>query len=66
MRKEALDILIKKKSVIIECRMIEDGMLFGYCKWDGKKLISMDGDNYYLDWVVEKYEYEGKEMTIWI
>ena len=26
-----------------------DGILFGYVGWDGKKLISLDGDNYYLE-----------------
>jgi hypothetical protein len=42
-------------------------MLFGYAIWDGKELISGDGDNYYLGDVVERYEWNGDmDLTIWI
>lgn len=32
-------------------------MLFGYCQWDGKRLIPLDGDDYRMDECVMKYEY---------
>lgn len=43
-------------------------MLFGYCHWTGKNLISGDGDNYYLDDEISKYEFdkEKNELTYWI
>lgn len=45
----------------------EEDMLFGYVIWDGKELISGDGDNYYLGDVVERYEWNGDmDLTIWI
>lgn len=30
--------------------------LFGYCEWDGEKLISHDGDSYELDDEIVKWE----------
>lgn len=45
----------------------EDNMLFGYCAWDGKNLISLDGDSYYLDEEIVKYEYDAVgNLTYWI
>ena len=48
----------------------EDDMLFGYCRWDGNELISLDGDSYYLNDVIENYEWrytdEGDYLTVWI
>lgn len=45
----------------------EEDMLFGFAIWDGKELISGDGDNYYLKDVVERYEWENENyLTIWI
>ena len=41
-------------------------MLFGYCYWDGKELISGDGDNYYLNDIIERYQCDGKHLTVWI
>ena len=43
-------------------------MLFGYCRWDGKNLISSDGDSYHLDEEVKGYEYNGLDnsLTYWI
>lgn len=67
------DLLPKDKKVKVEYRCnapkIDDDedMLFGYAIWDGKELISGDGDNYYLGDVVEKYEWESDmDLTIWI
>jgi hypothetical protein len=44
-----------------------DDTLFGYCHWTGTELISGDGDNYYLDEVVLKYEFDEdkKHFTYW-
>ena len=36
---------------------IEQGLLVGYCSWDGDKLIPADGDYYSVDEVISKYEY---------
>lgn len=44
----------------------EDDMLFGYCRWDGNELISLDGDNYYLNDVIERYQCDGEHLTVWI
>lgn len=43
-----------------------DGMLFGYVAWDGEKLISLDGDIYYLDEYVTKYEWANGQLVYWI
>lgn len=45
-----------------------DDMLFGYCHWTGTELISGDGDNYYLDEEISKYELdeENHKLTYWI
>ena len=45
----------------------EEDMYFGFCYWDGKELISGDGDNYYLNDVIENFEWDGDtELTVWI
>ena len=44
----------------------EDDTLFGYCYWDGKELISGEGDNYYLNDIIERYQCDGKHLTVWI
>lgn len=45
-----------------------DDMLFGYCHWTGSELVSGDGDSYYLDEEVVKYEFdeENGRLTYWI
>lgn len=45
-----------------------EDMLFGYCHWTGAQLVSGDGDNYYLDEEISKYEFnvETGELTYWI
>ena len=70
------DLLPANKNVSIEYRCNapkrddEEDMLFGYCHWDGNELISGDGDNYYLNDVIENYEWrytdEGDYLTVWI
>lgn len=42
-------------------------ILFGYCAWDGTKLISLDGDFYSLDEEIYKYEWqEDYGLVYWI
>ena len=43
-------------------------MLFGYCHWTGEVLESGDGDSYYLEEEISKYEYdaENNKLTYWI
>ena len=43
-------------------------MLFGHCHWTGTELISGDGDNYYLDDEISKYEFdkENQKLVYWI
>ena len=67
------DLLTKGKPLHIMYRCnspledMEEDMLFGYCEWDGEKLESGDGDNYYLNDVIEKYEFEdGYGLIVWI
>lgn len=45
-----------------------EDMLFGYCHWTGTELVSGDGDNYYLNEEISKYEFdeEKRELTYWI
>lgn len=45
----------------------EEDMLFGYATWNGKKLISNDGDNYYLRDRVYAHEWiDSHHLTVWI
>ena len=44
----------------------EEDMLFGFAIWDGEILESGDGDNYYLNDVIEHYQCDGKHLTVWI
>lgn len=64
------DILPGRPINEIVYRMRGDGVedeLFGYCAWDGNRLISLDGDSYYLDEEILEYKYndDGK-LTVWI
>ena len=45
-----------------------EDMLFGYCHWTGVTLVSGDGDNYYLDDEVVKFEFDedNRELIYWI
>lgn len=44
-----------------------DGMLFGRCAWDGERLISLDGDDYYLYDEVYRYEWsDDGSLTYWV
>ena len=42
-------------------------MFFGFCSWDGKSLIPLDGDSYYLDEHIQGYEFDGDDyLVVWI
>lgn len=48
------DILTEKpiNCIMVRCNSPvpdEEDTLFGYCQWDGKELVSLNGDSYYLD-----------------
>lgn len=45
-----------------------DDMLFGYCHWTGTNLVSADGDNYYLNEEIVKYEFdeENRKLIYWV
>lgn len=67
------DLLVNNKPVDIMYRCnspfedMESDMLYGYCRWTGKELESVDGDSYYLNDVVEKYEYDDDgTLVVWI
>lgn len=44
----------------------EEDMLYGYCKYENGELISLDGDNYYLNDEIFDWEYNGEILTVWI
>lgn len=64
------DILPKTPINEITYRMRNDAGeddLFGYCAWDGKQLISLDGDSYFLDEEILEYKYrEDGTLIVWI
>ena len=65
------DLLVNNKPMEIKYRINspvdeEGDMLFGYCRWTGSELESGDGDSYYLDDEIERYEINGTEITVWI
>ena len=41
----------------------QEDMLFGYCRWDGEHLISIDNDTYYLQEKVTKYHFYHDQGT---
>lgn len=44
---------------------IEDGILVGYCWWDGDDLIPLDGDYYSLDAEIERFEFESEDSLVY-
>ena len=44
----------------------EEDMLVGFAIWNGETLESGDGDNYYLNDIIERYQCDGKHLTVWI
>lgn len=43
-----------------------EDILFGFCSWDCRSLISLDGDYYSINEVVVKYEWDGDVLVYWI
>lgn len=45
----------------------EEDMLFGYCSLQDGKLVSLDGDNYYLSETITEYHWESEnDLIVWI
>ena len=44
----------------------KDGIWLGGCAWDGEKLISLDGDDYYLDDEIYQYRWDDGQLIYWI
>ena len=49
----------------------EEDMLMGYCRYEDGKLVSLDGDSYYLEDFIVKHEMDtdskGNEyLVVWI
>ena len=45
----------------------EKDTLYGYCAWDGKKIISLDGDDYDEDEKIVRYEINDDDsLTVWV
>lgn len=42
-----------------------DDMLFGYCHWTGKELVSDDGDSYSIEEEIVKYEFDDYGLAYW-
>lgn len=64
---ENIDIMYRTNSPI----EAEEDMLMGYCRYENETLISLDGDSYYFDDEVVKYEMSkddnGNEyLIVWI
>ena len=47
---------------------VGEDMLFGWCHWTGTTLVSDDGDSYYLNEEISKYEFdeENRKLTCWV
>ncbi len=44
-----------------------EDILFRFCSWDGETINSIDGDSYYLDEEISKYEFDGDgNLTYWV
>jgi hypothetical protein len=63
------DLLTKNKPIQVMHRcntpFPDIDTLFGYCYWNGETLESLDGDAYYLDDEIEKYEYWDDMLVVW-
>ena len=45
----------------------ESDMLFGFCFWTGKELISGDGDSYSTEDIIENYAWTSdSDLIVWI
>lgn len=56
------------KQIMVRCNSpyLGEDLLFGYCSLKDGKLISLDGDSYYWDDVIYKYEWENDDsLIIW-
>ena len=42
-----------------------EDMLFGYCMWTGRNLISLDGDSYSIEEEIVKYVFDEYGLIYW-
>lgn len=61
--------LLPKRKITIEYRTCDpfgQDILAGVCEWDGKTLIPLDGDLYYVDDEISSYVWENNNhLIIW-
>ena len=61
--------LLSNNIITIEVRTFDpdgDDMLFGHCRWNGKELVSLDGDTYSVEDEVYKFKFDNpSELTYW-
>lgn len=61
--------ILPNREVYIEYRTHDpfgDDCLYGFCKWTGTELESLDNDNYSVNDVIESFEWDGdKNLIIW-
>lgn len=50
---------------IINIDGVPSDEFIGCCKYDGKNLISLDGDTYSLEDEIEKYKIRDDELIVW-
>ncbi len=43
-----------------------EDILLGYCAWDCRSLISLDGDYYSINEPVIKHEWDGDMLVYWV
>lgn len=69
---ELMKEIMKRPVGTIEVRMNspiegEKDMLYGYCSWDGEKIISLDGDDYDENERILRFEENGDDsITVWV
>jgi hypothetical protein len=61
--------ILPNRPVTIEYRTFTpygNDILEGYARWNGKELISLDGDAWNInDEIGDYYLYDGDEMVVW-
>lgn len=45
---------------------LRDGILLGFCDWDGEKLIPYDDSEYRPDWELSRYELSEYGLVVWL
>lgn len=42
-----------------------DGILSGYCFWNGAELLPLDGDYYTVEAEISRYEFANDYLVVW-